>query len=153
MRERVVVDLSARERRIYEKFRGRWAETVPGGRSGMADFALLVPDLAVLLLRLLRDSRVPLGAKMVALGGLGYMLSPIDVLPDFLGPIGFLDDIIVIAASLSRLVNEVHPDVVRAHWPGQGDALEAVQGITEWAENLVTDRMPAFMRRLFGIGS
>src|ERR1700741_4520339 len=104
-----MVDLSARERRLYERIRGRWAAAVPGKTSTLADFALLLPDLVVLLLRLLRDPRVPLGAKAVALGGVGYVLSPIDLLPEVIfGPIGFLDDIVVVAAALSRLVNDVH---------------------------------------------
>ena len=82
-------------------------------------------------MRLLRDQRVSLGDKAVALLGLGYVLSPIDLLPEvLLGPIGLLDDLVVVAATLSRLLNHVHPDVVRSHWPGQGDALDAIQRVT-----------------------
>jgi uncharacterized membrane protein YkvA (DUF1232 family) len=151
--ERIVVDLSARERRLYERIRAKWVECAPGRSSGFADIALVVPDLMVLLVRLLRDSRVPLGVKALVLGGVGYVLSPIDLLPEIVfGPIGFLDDALVMAAALSRLVNSVHPDVVRAHWPGQGDALEAIQHVTDWAENVVTRRMPAVLQRWFGLG-
>ena len=49
-----------------------------------------------------------------------------------LGPIGFLDDLFIVAACLSRLLNHVHPDVVRTHWSGQGDALEVIQNTTNW---------------------
>jgi uncharacterized membrane protein YkvA (DUF1232 family) len=147
--EPIVVDLSARERRFYERVRSRWIAPTPGRGSGVADMVLLLPDLVVLMLRLLRDPRVPLSAKAFVLGGVGYILSPVDLMPEFLlGPLGFVDDILVVAAALSRLVNDVHPDVVRAHWPGQGDALEAVKMVTEWAENTVTKRLPRFVRRL-----
>jgi uncharacterized membrane protein YkvA (DUF1232 family) len=108
----------------------------------------------VLLLRLLRDPRVSYGDKAVALLGLGYVLSPIDLLPALLlGPIGLLDDLFVVAATLSRLLNHVHPDVVRSHWPGRGDALDAIQRVTRWAETFVRRRLQGFMRGLIGSGS
>ena len=82
----------------------------------------------MLLARLLRDPRVPRRAKLVALFGIGYVLSPIDLLPALLlGPLGLLDDLVVVTAALSRLINHVHPDVVRSAWPGRGDALDAIQ--------------------------
>jgi uncharacterized membrane protein YkvA (DUF1232 family) len=126
----------------------------PGAASGVRDLLLLLPDLSVLLLRLLRDPRVSLGDKGVALLGLGYVLSPLDLLPEFLlGPIGLLDDLVVVAATLSRLLNHVHPDVVRSHWPGRGDALEAIQRVTQWTETFVTRRLRGFVRGLLGPGS
>ncbi len=110
----------------------------PGARSGVGDLALLLPDLVILLLRLTRDPRVPLGSKAIALLGVGYALSPLDLLPSFLvGPIGMLDDLVVVSAALSRMVNHVHPDIVRSHWPGQDDALEAIRRVTAWSASLV----------------
>ncbi len=107
----------------------------PGRRSGVRDLLLLLPDLTVLLLRLLRDERVPVGGKAIAVLGVGYVLSPIDVLPSFLfGPIGLIDDLFIVAAALARVLHYVHPDVVRSHWSGQGDALDAIQRATEWSE-------------------
>jgi len=92
----------------------------------------------VLLLRLSRDPRVPIGAKAVALAGVGYALSPIDLLPEiFFGPIGFLDDIVVVAAAVSRVINHVHPDLVKAHWPGHSDLLDVLRRITAWSEKVV----------------
>jgi hypothetical protein len=32
----------------------------------------------------------------------------------------------------------VHPDVVRSHWSGQGDALDAIRRVTGWFETQVT---------------
>jgi len=125
----------------------------PGAASGVRDLALLLPDLTVLLMRLLREPRVSLGDKAVALFGLGYVLSPIDLLPEIvLGPIGLLDDLFVVAATLSRLLNHVHPDVVRSHWSGKGDALEAVQRVTQWTETFVKQRLRRIVRGLLGPG-
>jgi uncharacterized membrane protein YkvA (DUF1232 family) len=104
----------------------------------------------VLLTRLLRDPRVPRGPKLVALIGVGYVLSPIDLLPEvLLGPIGLVDDLLVVSACLSRLLNDVHPDVVRSHWSGRGDALDAIQRVSAWSRSLVARNFGAALRRVF----
>ncbi len=147
MEDRVEVDVRAREKRVYDRLRGRILKFEPGTGSGVRDLALLLPDLLMLLVRLLRDSRVPVGSKALALLGLSYALSPLDLLPEILlGPIGLLDDLIVVAAALSRILNHVHPDLVRAHWSGQGDALDAVQRVTAWAESW----LGGALARIFG---
>jgi uncharacterized membrane protein YkvA (DUF1232 family) len=157
MRERhdeepIVIELNPRERRLYDRLRA--AVIVPRARSnsGFGDLLLFLPDTVVLLTRLMRDDRVPMRAKAVALFGVGYVLSPIDLLPELLlGPIGLVDDLFVVAATLSRLLHDVHPDVVRSHWPGQGDALVVIHRITTWAETVVKDRFRDVLRRIGGI--
>ncbi len=150
-RAEVEIELGTREQRLYDRLRGRLQTPVHGAPTGFRDVVLLLPDLTTLMFRLLRDERVAVGDKAIALLGIGYVLSPIDVLPEFLlGPIGLVDDVVVVAATLSRLVNHVHPDVVRSHWSGQGDALEAIQRLTGWAEDQFTGRLRGVVRRLLG---
>jgi uncharacterized membrane protein YkvA (DUF1232 family) len=141
----VTIELDARERRTYDRLRAAVVTPRPGQASGLRDVLLLLPDLVVLALRLLRDPRVPRGGKAIALLGVGYVLSPVDLLPEGLfGPLGLLDDLFVVGAALSRILNYVHPDLVRSHWSGQGDALDAIQRATGWAEG----RARAVLRRL-----
>jgi len=145
----VTIDLNPRERRLYDRVRAALVAPHPGERSGLRDVLLLLPDLTVLLLRLLRDPRVPAGGKAIALLGVGYVLSPVDLVPEALfGPLGLLDDLLIVAATLSRVLNYVHPDVVRSHWSGQGDALEAIQRASGWAET----RVRGLLRRLLPKG-
>jgi uncharacterized membrane protein YkvA (DUF1232 family) len=145
MKEGVTIEVNRRERRLYDRLRATVVTAEPGRASGVREAALLLPDLAVLLARLLRDPRVPLGGKAIALLGVGYVLSPIDLVPEVVfGPVGLVDDLFVVAAALSRILNYVHPDVVRSHWSGQGDALEAIHRSTAWAE----DRARGLLRRL-----
>jgi uncharacterized membrane protein YkvA (DUF1232 family) len=157
MRERrdeepIVIELNPRERRLYDRLRAVVIAPRVRSNSGFGDLLLFLPDTVVLLTRLMRDDRVPLRAKAVALFGVGYVLSPIDLLPEvLLGPIGLVDDLFVVAATLSRLLHDVHPDVVRSHWPGQGDALVAIHRITTWAETVVKDRFRDVLRRVGGI--
>ena len=149
----ITIELNPRERRFYDRFRAQVASAPPSAGSGVRDLLLLLPDLTVLLMRLLRDPRVSVGDKALALLGLGYVLSPIDLLPEILlGPIGLIDDLVVVAATLSRVLNHVHPDVVRSHWPGRGDALDAIQRVTQWTETFVKRRVRGFVRGLLGPG-
>ncbi len=131
----VTIELNPREQRLYDQLRERLVDSTSSGTSRFGDVLLFLPDLTILLLRLLRDERVPLLDKGLAVAGIAYVVSPIDVLPALvMGPIGLLDDLFIVAACLSRLVNHVHPDVVRSHWSGQGDALEVIQSTTGWFE-------------------
>jgi uncharacterized membrane protein YkvA (DUF1232 family) len=143
----VTIELNPRERRLYDRLRTQVVKRQPGSGSGVRDLLLLLPDLTVCLVRLLRDDRVPLRSKAIAAIGVGYVISPLDLLPGMLfGPIGLVDDLLVVTATLSRILNGVHPDVVRSQWPGQGDALEAIQRVTRWSETLFTVRLRGFLQ-------
>jgi uncharacterized membrane protein YkvA (DUF1232 family) len=146
--EPVVIELNPPERRLYDRLRTRVARIPePGQASGMSDMLLLLPDFTVLLARLLRNPHVPRRSKLIALFGIGYALSPIDLLPALLlGPLGLLDDLVVVTAALSRLLNHVHPDVVRGAWPGQGDALDAIQRAAAWSERFLGRQIRGFVR-------
>ena len=148
----VTIELNPKEQRLYDQLRERLITPSTSGGPGasrMGDVLLFLPDLTILLLRLLRDERVPLLDKGLAVAGVAYVLSPIDVLPAILmGPLGLLDDLFIVAACLSRLVNHVHPDVVRSHWSGQGDALGAIQSTTGWFERELALRVGDLRRFL-----
>ena len=143
----VTIELNPKERGLYDRLRARVVVPEPGAGSGLRDIQLLLPDLSVLLMRLMRDDRVPLGSKLVAAAGVAYVFSPIDLMPTFIfGPLGLVDDLFFVGSALSGILNNVHPDVVRAHWPGQGDALEAIQRATSWSENQIRSRLRRLLR-------
>jgi uncharacterized membrane protein YkvA (DUF1232 family) len=146
---KVEIELGARAQRLYDRLRAQLRPVVPGAGSDLRDVLLAFPDLVMLLVRLLRDPRVAMGDKAVALVGVAYVLSPLDLMPVWLfGPLGALDDLIVVAATLSRIVNHVHPDVVRSHWSGQGDALRLIQRATDWSEEKLGRRLRGVLGRL-----
>jgi uncharacterized membrane protein YkvA (DUF1232 family) len=150
----VTIELNPEEERLYDRLRTRIVESSPGEGSGFRDIVLLLPDLTILLLRLMRDRRVHVLQKGLAVAGVAYVLSPIDILPAIVfGPLGILDDVFVVAACLSRLLNHVHPDVVRSHWSGQGDALDVIQDVTSWFERELKMRVSDLTSRLTGRSS
>jgi uncharacterized membrane protein YkvA (DUF1232 family) len=64
---------------------------------------------------------------VVALAGL-WLLSPIDLLPEFLPVIGPLDDVVVVALALRYAARQVPREVLVAAWPGEPRLLERLVG-------------------------
>jgi len=94
----------------------------------LRDLASFVPDCVTTVRRLRRDRRVPRRAKVVvALAGL-WLLSPIDLLPEFLPVIGPLDDVLVVALALRYAARQVPREVLVAAWPGEPRLLERLLG-------------------------
>jgi len=92
----------------------------------VTQLARIVPELGTLFLRLARDPRVhPLRRlQLVVLGA--YLVSPIDLIPDFIPVIGQLDDAAIAAVVLRGVVRSAGPEVVAEHWPGSSRALNVV---------------------------
>ena len=94
----------------------------------LRDLASFVPDCVTTVRRLRRDPRVPPRAKVVvALAGL-WVVSPIDLLPEFLPVIGPLDDVLVVALALRYAARQVPREVLVAAWPGEPRLLERLLG-------------------------
>jgi uncharacterized membrane protein YkvA (DUF1232 family) len=105
------------------------AALVLAGRKVEAkQLARLLPDLAALLRGLLRDPRVPRGSKVLVGFAIVWVISPIDLLPEFLPVIGPFDDVLVVALVLRHLVKRAGPEVVREHWRGDPVMLERALG-------------------------
>lgn len=62
-----------------------------------------------------RDPRVPWYAKALAVIVAGYALSPIDLIPDFIPIIGYLDDVILVPLGILLVVRLIPPDIMAAH--------------------------------------
>jgi uncharacterized membrane protein YkvA (DUF1232 family) len=112
----------------------------------LAELAMLVPRLVRLVWKLARDPRVPARSKATLLLATGYLVSPVDFIPDFIPGIGHADDLMVIALALDQILNRVPEEVVREHWDGDSDVLEVVQQILD----ISTAVVPGRFKRLFG---
>lgn len=60
----------------------------------------------------LRDSRTPTFVRLMILGALGYLLSPADLIPDFITGLGWLDDAAVIAGAMKIAQQYIQPEHV-----------------------------------------
>src|SRR5215218_604441 len=109
------------------------------GRMGNA--LSFLPNMARLLGRLLKDTRVPTAEKALFVGAIVYFVSPIDLIPDIFPFIGQVDDIYVIALTLLRLVNRTDERIVREHWSGGGDIVALADSIAKVAPMLLPKRV------------
>ena len=82
-----------------------------------------LPDLIKLLWRLVRDVRVPTADKLLFGFALAYVITPADLLPDFLGFLGVVDDLYLVALALGRLLARAGDEVLLEHWDGNPRAL------------------------------
>jgi uncharacterized membrane protein YkvA (DUF1232 family) len=150
------VDL-ARAERVYTRLRRRidgWLRRRGRAGEAAAPYLLLLPDLFALILRLVRDPRVGRGAKLHLLAVTAYVISPIDLVPDFLLPLGLIDDTVAVALVLSRVVNvidEAGEEVLREHWEGPGDILETIRRVLGAANDLLGGRILRRLRKRFKI--
>jgi len=96
-------------------------------RDTLRQIALFLPHFVILLKRLLADPRVPRKSKLILGATIVYLVSPIDVVPDFLPGVGQLDDVIVALLALHSILNRVDGEVVVEHWPGNENVIRMVR--------------------------
>ncbi len=87
----------------------------------------LIPDLARLVRALLADSGTPTSVRVALAGLLLYLLSPIDLIPDFVPVVGSADDLIVSAVVLRWVGRRVGLDDLQARWTGDPAGFEVLR--------------------------
>ena len=97
-----------------------------GRREDARALAGFIPDCAVLVSRLARDSRISSPRRAVLFLVLGYLSFPIDLVPDFLPVAGQLDDAVLLGLALRLLVRGGGAELVREAWPGPQASLTIV---------------------------
>ena len=85
-----------------------------------------LPALAVMIGRLAKDPELPRSAKIALAAAAVYLVSPIDLLPDVIPLVGFLDDLLIAAVVLDGVLNYVDRDLVLRYWPERLGSLDAI---------------------------
>lgn len=107
----------------------------------MHSFLMFLPNMVMLLGRLLKDNRVPIAEKALFAAAIVYVISPLDFIPDIFPFIGQVDDLYVVALVLLRLVNRTDETVVREHWSGGGDIVALSDSIAGLAPKILPKRV------------
>ena len=107
----------------------------------MRNFLMFLPNMVMLLGRLLKDARVPVAEKALFAAAIVYVISPLDFIPDVFPFIGQVDDLYVVALVLLRLVNRSDESVVRQHWSGGGDIVSLADSIASIAPKFLPKRI------------
>jgi uncharacterized membrane protein YkvA (DUF1232 family) len=111
------------------------------------DLLLALPRLARMLVSLAADRDVPTAAKVVLAALAVYLASPVDLIPDFIPWLGYLDDVLLAAIVVDGILTMVDRALLLRYWPGSADSLERVAATARRLARWVPRRIKA---RIFG---
>lgn len=92
----------------------------------VAEIVKVVPDVLRLLRALLADPAVPFDVKAVLIGLLAWIVSPIDLIPEFIPLLGPLDDVLVAVVAMRFVRRRLGAGALRARWPGTPDGFRVL---------------------------
>jgi len=125
---------------IYSCLKNKIEKSIPEKHKKIAEYALILPDLIALLIRLFKDKRVSVKTKVIVGGILTYLLSPIDILPDNIPVIGSVDDIAIAFFALDIIINQVPERIILENWQGEYDVIKIIKEGIGYISELVGKR-------------
>jgi len=96
---------------------------VSGRKTDARAIGGFIPDCLVFFKNLIKDPAVPMHYKVMLFLLLGSLISPIDLIPDFIPVVGQLDDAILIMLALRYIVKRIGKESAVKHWPGPENSL------------------------------
>jgi len=78
-----------------------------------------LPQYVRLLGGLITGPRVALVDKLLVVGAIGYIVMPLDLIPDFIPFFGEIDDVYLLVIALQRLISNAGRGVLLSHWGGE----------------------------------
>ena len=85
-----------------------------------------LPNFLRLLGGLLTDRRVSNTDKLLVAGAIGYILLPMDFIPDYIPFLGEIDDLFLLVIALQRLIANAGRSVIEDHWMGDPGSLRSL---------------------------
>ena len=138
--------------RFYDRIRKsiqHYVEKKGGAVEKTAEYLLLVPDVFILLWRLVSDSRVNGKDKVLLGSAVAYFILPFDFVPEaIVGPIGYLDDLVFAVFVINKVLSNATTPIVREHWPGSEDVLAVIQRVLGTADTLIGSEMFNKVKRM-----
>jgi uncharacterized membrane protein YkvA (DUF1232 family) len=96
---------------------------------GLGELVRLVPDVLRLVRDLLADGTMPLPVRLALAGLLVWLISPIDLIPEFIPILGPLDDVVVAVLVLRYVARRLGHEELRRRWRGTADGFELLTGV------------------------
>ena len=135
------LQIEAQKLKFYEILRKRINKFIlayAGENSNkITNYLLALPDFFILLCRLAVDKRVSSSQKLFVGGIIAYVMLPIDIIPDFIPIIGYVDDLVLVVFGLNLILNELDKEILLENWSGGEDVLTLLQKITDAAEKFL----------------
>ncbi|MEJ7749126.1 MAG: DUF1232 domain-containing protein [Candidatus Limnocylindrales bacterium] len=95
----------------------------------LSDLVRVVPDVLRLVRDLLADRRTPLRVRLALAGLLVWLISPIDLIPEFIPVLGPLDDVVVAIIVLRYVRRQLGDDEMRRRWRGTDEGYRLVVSV------------------------
>jgi uncharacterized membrane protein YkvA (DUF1232 family) len=89
-----------------------------GAKRTVIHYIRQLPNFLRLLYGLVTDPRVALVDKLFVFGAIAYIITPIDLIPDFIPFLGEVDDVYLLVLALQRLISNAGRHVLLDHWGG-----------------------------------
>lgn len=137
---------------IRQKIESYTKSNVPKKYHWVIPYILLLPDTFALLIRLFKDERVKMEDKVMVAIAITYIVSPIDVIPDFFMPFGLLDDLGAALFILDKLVLSVPEEVLKDNFSGEGKVVDFIKGnlrkLKEFVPEINMNKIVAMLNRM-----
>lgn len=151
-----IVDMDDAKLKFYEELRSKakdWTHDKTGKFGGkLSDYLFLLPDFFILVSRLAMDKRVSTKQKAIVGGIIAYLIMPLDIIPDFIPIIGYVDDLVLLVLGLNIVLNDIDQKILTDNWSGEGDVLMQMQKITAVAEKFldrnILQRIKSWLRKI-----
>lgn len=122
-------------RDYYSVGRDYLEEKLPQKVKTFSDYVFIIPDMAALLFRLLKDKRVPMKTKIIISAAVAYIGFPTDIIPDNIPFIGKVDEIAVAFFALERIIADVPTRIILENWEGKNDIVFVIRNIIDYVIN------------------
>lgn len=116
----------------------------------LKNIILLVPDLFYLLWKISLDPSLPQKYKAKVAYAIIYFISPLDIIPDALGPWAYIDDAFVAITTINTLINKLEQEYVQQFWYGDPNVLSNLQALVKECDNLLVFIVKELIPRALG---
>ena len=111
----------------------------------MKELLRALPAIARTVTRLAADPMLPRAAKLALAAAVLYLVSPVDLVPDFIPLLGYLDDLLLAAIVLDGVLNFVDRNLLLRYWPASERSLDALartaRTLAAWVPRRVKKRI------------
>lgn len=108
----------------YRRFRKELKDKFSDKNKKYYTYVALIPDITALFFRLYKDSRVPKEIKMNISIALGYLMFPLDIIPDVIPFIGKIDDLAIVFYILQKILCDIPEEIILENWEGDTNIIE-----------------------------
>ncbi len=132
-----------RKFQFYEKLREKYSVKRKSKSEGknVSDYLFLLPDVFVLVCRLALEKRLSISNKLFMSAVAAYFMLPIDIIPDFVPFVGFLEDFILAIFAFDYLFKEIDNKIILDNWSGEADMLETTKKVVSLANKQISSKV------------